>query len=404
MNLFVIGAGCSKAYGESLSKQRMPVAKDFFNTFNQLDNLNTSRWVLVGNMVNALNMLKGTTPLDPFKNEYDIEEIHTMFEKKLFEAMDNEDISQIQLFFKAYTELVFLFSCVVNDIANGPVSKAHVNLAKYLSIDDSIITFNWDVLLDRALAEHTQWSPSNGYFIKPKSIFNSGWKDVENVSPAQSPILLKMHGSANWLTGTITVKPGEKKFQMMQEVPADTYYVYEHANGPFDCWDGRWEKVYEPFVYGYYPPNLPLAGKKLDEGYTAVRMILRGPLHAPKGNHGSRGLVSMPLIIPPVKNKAYEFYGDLFDRIWSKAQEEITRASVITFIGYSFPITDTKTVKLFKDSFSKRASIPVINVIDPEPDRINNLLLFDLGIPESHINIFKEHFSEDFDLNRLKTK
>lgn len=196
--------------------------------------------------------------------------------------------------------------------------------------------------------------------------------------------------------------PGEKKFEMLQEVSADTFYVYEHSTGPYDCYDGRWNKVYEPFTYGYYPPNLPLAGKKLQEGYMAASIIPRSPLHAPRGSHGNSGLVSMPLIIPPVKNKAYEFYGELFDRIWEKAQDEITRATVITFIGYSFPITDSKTLRLFKDSFAKRTSIPVVNVIDPEPDRIKSLLQVDLGIQESHINIFKEYFSEDFDLNRLK--
>lgn len=401
MNLFVIGAGCSKSYEESYSKQRMPIAKDFFKIFNKLDNLNASRWVLVGSIINALKLLKGTSSFDPFKDDFDIEEIHSLFEEKLLDAAKRDDFNDLMLYFKAYQELVFLFSCVVNEISNGPVSQAHINLAKTIQSNDSVITFNWDTLLDRALIDNSSWNTSNGYFVKPQKVFNDTWKDTNEDENYNGPYLLKMHGSANWLTGAITMKPGEAEFQMTQEVSPDTFYVYEDSKVPYDCWDGRWEKVYEPFSYGYYPPNLPLLGKPIGRDRIAVSMMYRSPLHAPKGNAGSSGLTSMPLIIPPVKNKTYDFFGKLFDSIWEKAEEQIINSDKIVFIGYSFPITDVKTVTLFKNAFSKRKTIPKVVIIDPFPKRIIDLMKFELGIPDSYLNVYEDYFSSSFDLSKI---
>ena len=66
---------------------------------------------------------------------------------------------------KAHHELIFLFAYVVNVIQNGPVSKAHINLASVLSPSDGIVTFNWDTLMDRALAESTEWRVDSGYGV-----------------------------------------------------------------------------------------------------------------------------------------------------------------------------------------------------------------------------------------------
>ena len=37
MRTFIIGAGASKAYSESPTNCRMPIANDFFQTFNKLN-------------------------------------------------------------------------------------------------------------------------------------------------------------------------------------------------------------------------------------------------------------------------------------------------------------------------------------------------------------------------------
>ena len=201
MKLYIIGAGCSKAYEQSITGQKMPVAKDFFKVLNNLPNLNQNRKVLVGALVIAMKELLGRPEIDPFKDDFDIEEVHSLVEEKLFKAIADEDFKGEHHYFKVYTQLIFLFSCLVNEVAQGPVSEAHINLAKTIDNDDVVMTFNWDTLLERAMYECTSWKSTFGYYVKPVGIYNNGWIKNECADIDQGPILLKMHGSSNWLTG-----------------------------------------------------------------------------------------------------------------------------------------------------------------------------------------------------------
>lgn len=403
MHLFVIGAGCSKAYSDSLSGQRMPIANDFFKVFNQLPNLNNNRWVLIGDIINRLIELKKVSIDDPFKEEFDIEEIHSLFEQKMYEAIESDDDLNADTYNRAYNQLVFLFAAVVNEISNGPISKAHLNLVQQIKNDDVILTYNWDTLLDRALDHETGWNVDSGYFIKPHSKYNDGWINCKTDKNYSGPLLLKMHGSANWITGYLSYNLHEKTFTNQLGITTDNLFVYVHSSKSYPCYDGRWEKVYEPFCYGYYPPNLFVPGRKIQEGYFGALIKPRTPFTAPKGNGPDSGVISMPLIIPPVKNKKYDYYGSLFTEIWNKGKESIIEADVITLIGYSFPITDIKSVNLFKEAFLERQTIPVFNIVDPKPERVVQLLKFELGVPDTHIKIFKEYFDENFDFAKLKS-
>ena len=402
MKLFVLGAGASKAYPNSFSGLRMPIARDFFKTFNKMKNLTESSWVLVGPIINALQKLKGVASYDPFKDEFDIEEIHSLIEKKLFESVHKKNFEDTLLFSQAYSGLIFLFSTVVNDISNGPTSLPHENLVEIIDAEDVVITFNWDTLLDRALFESGKWCFENGYFVKPRAIFNNGWQKLDSSKyNSKQPLLLKMHGSANWLTGYYTMNLQTHQFEFRHNMEPDTFFVYQHSDKPYACYDGRWEKVYEPFSYGYYPPNLEEGYLKITEGHTGIILTPRSALHAPKGSGDNSGLPSMPVIIPPVKYKTYEFFGNLFDQIWDKAGKSIQQADMIIFIGYSFPSTDKKSKEIFIKSMMKRNNIPKINIIDPAPDRIKDFLIYEVGIPENMITIHKDYFSENFDLKKL---
>lgn len=210
-----------------------------------------------------------------------------------------------------------------------------------------------------------------------------------------------MHGSANWLTGAFTIDRGSNQFSPMQDARPEVFFTYEHAEGPYSCHDGRWEKVYHPFTYGYYPPNLPIDMKSPKKGMALYRGFMRGPLFPNPGKHDSSGLTSMPLIIPPVKHKSYQYYGKLFDEIWNKAELDLVNADSITFIGYSFPLTDTRSVNLFKQAFLKRKTMPVINIIDPAPDRIIDLMVYTLGITPDKLNVYREYFSSEMDLEKI---
>src|SRR5208282_1899122 len=91
---------------------------------------------------------------------------------------------------------------VINEIQNGPVSKAYLTIAQTLEPRDRILTFNWDTLMDRALAESSEWRTDSGYLVKPRLIHRGGWVATDSQpAPATTvPALLKLHGSTNWLS------------------------------------------------------------------------------------------------------------------------------------------------------------------------------------------------------------
>jgi hypothetical protein len=51
MKTFIIGAGASKAYTSSPTGCSMPIANDFFNTFQNL-NISSDLRVLIGDIIN----------------------------------------------------------------------------------------------------------------------------------------------------------------------------------------------------------------------------------------------------------------------------------------------------------------------------------------------------------------
>src|SRR5690606_12861168 len=112
----------------------------------------------------------------------------------------------------------------------------------------------------------------------------------------------------------------------------------------------------------------------------------------------SDGLVSMPLIIPPVKNKDYELFGALFRQLWDAAEALLVDTDEIVVIGYSFPKTDLRSNRLFVDAMLKRSTVPKVVIIDPAPERIAERFQVEFGITPTHMTVVKNHFSEHTDL------
>lgn len=401
MNVLLLGAGASKSYDESYTKVRMPIAKDFFRTFNQLS-ISENRWVLVGDILNYLLRFHNISWQGFIDYNEDIEVIHSEVEQKLNSLLktNTEIIGDMEnnLTLRTYLQLIFVFASVINEIQNGPVSHSHINIAKLLGSDDTIITFNWDTLMDRALKETTTWQPDFGYVITPSKIYKNEWLSPISDYGLKSPTLLKLHGSTNWLTSYL--QPAEGKLNSMQETPTDDFYIYESTIHPYSTYDGRFMDGYSDFCYGYYPPNLPLLGQKPRKGYSFATIKMTEP-GFPKGKGPSNGLPSMPLIIPPVKNKDYSHFGSLFSVLWKRAEESLINAERIIIIGYSFPITDVQTDTLFKIAFSQRITMPQIFIVDPNPENIVDRFIFSYGIKSDYIKTFKCYFNSEFEVEKL---
>jgi hypothetical protein len=170
---------------------------------------------------------------------------------------------------------------------------------------------------------------------------------------------------------------------------------------PYATYAGRYMDGYEPFSYGYYPPNLPDdPGKSAPQGRVFFRARPKFPW-VPEGGASDKGLPSMPLIIPPAKAKTYDLFGSLFKTIWSAAEDVLCEAEHIILIGYSFPRTDHQSNNLFKGAFSRRTSMPHVSIVDPYPGRPADKFRQEFGITDDHLSIYAEPFSETFDLNKM---
>ena len=112
-------------------------------------------------------------------------------------------------------------------------------------------------------------------------------------------------------------------------------------------------------------------------------------------------MVSMPLIIPPVRRKTYAMFGSLFLDLWLQAEDLLARADEIVVIGYSFPETDTQSIDLFKTAFRRRRDTPRVTILDPKPDRAAEKFRREFGVPSNRLKIFREYFSNETAIDDL---
>jgi hypothetical protein len=366
----------------------MPLARDFFETFETLP-ISSHPWVLREGLYYHLKYILHVDPHAYLLSSIDIEEFHSA----LLEHLISSSSAQRSMLWKAYNELVFMFAFCLNVIQNGPPSRAHIELAKRLTSKDVIITFNWDTLMDRALSTIGQWAIDNDYALMPRSIFRDSWLQPSS-SPSEhaGPTLLKLHGSTNWLVGHPIEEDG--KLVLTQATPSDTLYAFERATKPYDTYAGRFMEGFAPYSYGYYPPNIKDIGCKVRDGHVLVMARLKVPWK-PEGTAGDQGLVSMPLIIPPVKDKNYDLYGGLFRGLWARACDALSEAEEIIIIGYSFPRTDHKSHELFASAFGRRTGMPHVTIVDPAPGRAVDKMRMDFGISDANLTIVSEPFSSE---------
>ena len=394
MNVYLLGAGASKSYEESKTGEKLPLANDFFKTFNNLE-ISTNGWVLIGDIINYVKENRGVSVIDFSSYNEDIEALHSEIQNRYLDAIDKDDFVNIVHYGKAFNQLVFLFSSVINEVQNGIESEFHKNLVLNLKSNDSIITFNWDTLIDKSLHNNTAWSLKNGYYVTPEKIYVDGWCEGEKGS--SDNLLLKLHGSSNWISSYIHYNPQTKNIEFRHAGPKNIFYAYEGTKDPYPCYDGRYMEGYEDFSMGYYPPNIPLDKytQEIPEDHLGARHIFRNGIN-PKGKSSEEGIESMPVIIPPVKNKSYDFYGDLFPTIWNKAEEILSQAETIYILGYSFPVTDTSSSELFKKAFIKRNTIPNIVIVNPKPDEIAHKFKSEFGIPEHKIKVYPDYITSKY--------
>lgn len=211
--VIIFGAGATRG---GLANQEVPppIDKDFFDIANQLVGHGTP--TLAKRVLNDVWQLYNRT------NGIGLETYYRDLETRAIIGEFAKTANQPKNWHKRRKELEELIRRVyvqttVKDAHETRVepkkSKIHQNLLKELKKQDSIVTFNYDLLIEESFLSAKVWNPVDGYGIQTSGKtkgWTKRWLQTRDYTADESKLLLlKLHGSLNWESypGGIRLKP-----------------------------------------------------------------------------------------------------------------------------------------------------------------------------------------------------
>jgi hypothetical protein len=305
--VYILGAGFTRAFYEAAPL----LIGEFLKDDSKFENLEC-----------AYRILKLERKRNSDKN-IDIESLMT----RLYNLMPYDSEGQTKELNLLLFEIKKSFIDKLEDAKSGKnYEKDLLNFAKYC-VEKSIdcITFNNDDFFDKMLMKvkkvHIQdknkkieyWHPDGGYgfFCRPSVSLIARPNRSMDVT---AMLLLKLHGSINW-----RIKQGY----------SSPYNIDAIVHN--DLWS-------------------------LDDKILSPEDI--------KNINGH--LEEQPFIIPPILAKSAFVEQPILKVIWSKAYQILKMAEQVTFIGYSFPITDFAVCSLFKETINDGCNISIVDFREGE--------------------------------------
>jgi SIR2-like domain len=187
---------------------------------------------------------------------------------------------------------------------DSPTCDHHRGLVEALNPRDTVISFNYDCVMDHALRRHGdgKWSARYGYCLpNPNRIFGYGRWSAPNrpLRATDSIYLLKLHGSLNW------------------RFPVDRAEAH------------------------------------------------RSPIRLKERLYQQRGTPRFT-IIPPEWAKNIDEDPN-FRVLWKNAERAIRNARCIALIGFSFTPTDLHVESLFRVALAKTTKLKTLIIVNPSP-------------------------------------
>jgi len=135
-----------------------------------------------------------------------VEKLYVFLKNKTLEdERKNKNLSTIESFSKSYSaerNLLEYIHTSLSILSYDCASNNYRILSKYITNKGgNIISFNWDILLEKAMMATGKWSPRDGYAINFKEIIYKNEEDERKkmINEIQSNnFILKPHGSINW--------------------------------------------------------------------------------------------------------------------------------------------------------------------------------------------------------------
>lgn len=330
--VYILGAGSSIGHTQGL----FPRIDDFFKKAKAELNINIKKEYpkIVEYIQNKLGK-----DISTGKGAIDIEDLFTYITIEL-ERNISPDLEQIkrQLFTFIQRVLVHLETKV--DLSKNGVYEEYVGFVSKLKDEDTIITFNWDLLLDNLL--------------KRKEILKIRYQK-ENIKPGPP------YHYGNFIDDISAIRDGLIKHigiaRPHKEWESKTGY-YLKAHGSIDwfyCTNERCRAFGKVFP-SLDPENTHFCSECFEE-------------------------LSL-LLIPPVLNKEYRKYPAI-RKIWNLATKEISSANELIIWGYSLPPTDFYSLWLLRQARSSIKQLTIIN-----PSLLNSKGILRRGIVKKFQNIY----------------
>ena len=313
--VFVLGAGAS--YGDTLcpmgktdgDQNRVPLIDGFFAAEflnGSLPEIQTTYEPLLTRIRELWNIR------DPFGSgmwaKLNLEEVFSFFSiENEFFPVDSDEKAQSQLLVNALKRYIERVIATASYEKYGKCSRL---LRERLAVNDTIISFNYDLLLDQELSTATQYSNFKSILLEEPTL-GDGTRIFSGDDPG---LYLKMHGSLNWFVCTSDGCPHSTTLDIDLE-----------------------KRSYRPALSG---------GNFICER-------CKGPMTS--------------FIIPPLLNKPI-IKSPLLRTIWSNARNELSHAREIVIVGYSFPPSDFHATWLFRSASQGAARLDRIWIVNPLND------------------------------------
>lgn len=198
----------------------------------------------------------------------------------------------------------------------------------------TVITFNYDCLIETAVASHTIWDPRHRELVTPR--------DVLQDLPPLPAVGVRLFGPLN-----------------------DTFRLLK-LHGSRDWWA--------------VPEDL--------SGATLNREDTHGTFGDPQEMTDERRRRELPgrerFIIPPLSAKGSYYRNPLTRELWQQADQALREASRVSIVGYSLPPADLVVANLLRSAVAKPDV--TVDVVNPDPTGIAERLV-GLGASEDKLSM-----------------
>jgi len=190
--VFILGAGASISH----SQGDFPSYNEFFSkarTLNLINDKNSGKVLKEYENLREYILKTMKTDILSEKSTVDIERLMTFMDIEI-ENADNRE--SYQIYKKRLLEIIIiLFKELSNNLKaeNGDYN----NFVKNIKDNNTVITFNWDLLLDRIFKNKKQYENLNDLILSEMDLITYN-KPIDSKLLSNNGYYLKLHGSIDW--------------------------------------------------------------------------------------------------------------------------------------------------------------------------------------------------------------